>query len=201
MYYLKDETNVTMLLNKSISIKTTKILKSLESVFIQNSMFVNNQPNLSKKELYKKASAIINKNRLQKSIVGLQIEKSVVNEKDIKKFIEILIRQIGNGSEDFKSTLRSIENCCEGEDDREIIENTVVKDSIKMTLIKVKRLDNKFHISICSFNREIKLATISNYWREWIGKDDEKVFSKLLDLFDNNEFEIFKFLALNAING
>ncbi|RNA02770.1 hypothetical protein BpHYR1_003909 [Brachionus plicatilis] len=118
-----------------------------------------------------------------------EIEESVVLEKDIEKFVELLIEQFSYVTPEYLSKLKSIEHMAFPSQDtfkffkkeeKNFFDKEEKNVSNKKVVINVERLEDNYRFTIKIIKGKIQLISLLEAWQRWLQTKD----NELLDLFN-----------------
>jgi translation initiation factor RLI1 len=130
--------------------------------------------------------SFLSSDKVKSSSLKIEMEKSVVDQQDMKEYIELTLEQFKNCSDDVKYKIRKLK--FDGEDSITFaFENSNSKGSYSMTLIHgVKSQDGKHKVFIYYYSKQCEYTTASSFWRWLVGSN-----TSLDSIFTENNIKSF----------
>jgi hypothetical protein len=127
----------------------------------------------------------------------VNIEKTIVSESDIHEYIQILVEQYCDFSNDDKQQLNSIANLQPGCQFNFKI-SFEKQDELKLYLFAASRQQSQFLIATSSYKEAIKLTNMSSVWRNIFGDHHKSILKELEEIFPNKS-ELLGFLIMHSL--
>jgi hypothetical protein len=140
--------------------------------------------------------SFLSSDKIKSSNLIIKMETSVIDEKDMKDYIELTLEQFKDCSDDVKLNIKKLKF-----DEQDSVafafENKTDKGSYRLTLIHgVKNQDGKHKVFIYYYSKDCDYTTASSFWR-WLGIGTNTNLDSILTENNIKSFLVYK-LARHA---